>query len=102
MKPYRFLEEAQDEFQEQIAYFDGTSRHLGDAFIDEVQTAVRDIRTHPEIGSPLRGKVRKRVLHSFQYSVLYVDRPMEIIIVAVAPHKRRPGYWRKRLRSLPT
>ena len=101
MKPYRFLEEADDEFQEQIAYFDGISRSRGDAFIDEVDAAVRDIRTYPDHGAPVTRKVRQRVLHSFKYSVLYVDRASEIVIVAVAPHKRRPGYWRHRLRALP-
>jgi toxin ParE1/3/4 len=101
LKPYRFLEEADDEFQEQIRYFDGKSTSLGDKFIDEVAAAVRDIREYAEIGPVISAKVRKRVLHSFKYSVLYVDRPGEIIVVAVTPHKRRPGYWRKRLRQIP-
>lgn len=102
MKAYRFLPEADDEFQEHIRYFDGSSRDRGDRFIDEVADAVRDIRQHPQIGPAVAGKVRQRVLHSFEYSVLYVDRPDEIIIVAVAAHQRRPGYWRKRLRQIPT
>lgn len=101
MKRYRFLDEADDEFQEHIRYFDGSSRDLGDKFIDEVDAAVRDIREYPEIGPVLAGRVRKRVLHSLPYTVLYVDRPEEIIIVAVAPDKRRPGYWRRRLRQIP-
>ncbi len=101
MKRYRFLDEADEEFQEQIRYFDGSSLDRGDKFIEEVADAVRDIREYPQIGSLKYGRVRKRVLHSFGYDVFYVDRPDEIIIVAVAPHKRRPGYWRKRLRQIP-
>ncbi|HEU4889598.1 MAG TPA: type II toxin-antitoxin system RelE/ParE family toxin [Thermoanaerobaculia bacterium] len=100
MKAYRFLIEARNEFHEQIGYFDTHSPALGDRFVDAVEAAIRDFRTYPQIGSPVSRRVRQRVLRGFPYSVLYVDTPAEIIIVAVAPHKRRPGYWRKRLRNL--
>jgi toxin ParE1/3/4 len=100
LKAYRFLVEARHEFQEQIGYFDGLSPARGDRFVDAIEAAIRDIRTYPRIGSPIARTVRQRVLRAFPYSVLYVDTPDEIIIVAVAPHKKRPGYWRKRLRNL--
>jgi hypothetical protein len=41
--------------------------------------------------------VRKFVLRVFPFNVYYVDAPSEVIIVAVAAHRRRPGYWRRRL-----
>jgi plasmid stabilization system protein ParE len=101
VKRYRFLEEADAEFQEQIRYFDEQVARLGDKFIADVESAVTDIRTHPEIGAPVSRQVRKRVLRVFKHSVLYVDRPEEIIAIAIAPHRRRPGYWRRRLKALP-
>lgn len=100
MKPYRYLQEADQEFQEQIDYFDGVSRTVATRFVDDVQAAVNEIRQYPQIGAPLTRQVRKRVLTGFKYSILYVDTPDEIIIVALAPHRRRPGYWRSRLRHL--
>ena len=102
MKPYRYLHEADQEFQEQIDYFDGVSRTVAIRFVDDVQAAVNEIRQYPQIGAPLTRQVRKRVLTGFKYSILYVDTPDEIIIVAIAPHRRRPGYWRSRLRHLKT
>jgi plasmid stabilization system protein ParE len=100
LKAYRYLEEADQEFQEHIGYFDGVSRTVARNFVDDVEAAVNEIRQYPQIGAPLSRQVRKRVLTGFKYSILYVDTPNEIIIVAVAPHKRRPGYWRRRLRHL--
>jgi plasmid stabilization system protein ParE len=100
LKAYRYLEDADREFQEHIGYFDRISRTVATKFIDDVEAAVNEIRRYPQIGVPLTRQVRKRVLTGFKYSVLYVDTPDEIIIVAIAPHKRRPGYWRKRLRKL--
>lgn len=100
MKAHRFLEDADQEFQEHIGYFLGHSPTTAEKFVSEVERAVRDIREFPDSGSPISRLVRQRVLRAFKYSVLYVDTPAEIIIVAVAPHRRRPGYWRKRLRDL--
>ena len=100
MKAYRYLEEADREFQEQIDYFDAVSRRAAIKFVDDVEAAVSEIRRYPQIGAPLTRNVRKRVLTGFKYSILYVDAPDEIIIVAVAPDRRRPGYWRKRLSKL--
>jgi len=99
VKPYRFLEEADAEFHEQIAYFDQQAEGLADRFVANVEATVRHIREYPESGSSLSGSVRKRVLRVFKYNVLYINRPEEILIIAVAPHKRHPHYWRKRLRS---
>jgi toxin ParE1/3/4 len=100
LKAYRFLAEAEQEFQEHIHYFDNQTRALGDQFVAEVEAAISDVRQYPRVGSSVSRTVRQRVLHTFKYSVLYVDTPVEIIVVAVAPHRRRPGYWRRRLRSL--
>lgn len=100
MKAYRFLEEADQEFQENIGYFISHSLTAAENFVDEVAEAVRDIREYPQVGTPISPIVRQRVLTDFKYSILYVDTPDEIIIVAVAPHRRRPGYWRRRLRHL--
>ena len=88
MKPYRFLEEADAEFQEQIAYFDNQQVGLADRFVADVEATIRHIREYPDSGSSLSWKVRKRVLRVFQYNILYVTKPGEILIIAVAPHKR--------------
>lgn len=99
MKRYRYLEEAAQEFREHVSYFDAISRRVAVKFVDDVELAVNEIRTYPQIGAPVTRRVRKRVLTTFKYSILYVEAGEEIIIVAIAPHRRRPGYWRKRLRE---
>lgn len=100
MKRYRFLEEADAEFQEHIAYYDEQVPGLGDKYITHVDAAVRTIREFPAIGAPVSRNLRKRVLRAFKHNLFYVNAPDEIIIVALAPQKRRPGYWRKRLKNL--
>ena len=100
MKPHRFLREADSEFQEQIRYFDGQAAGLGDRFIADVDATVQEIRTYPDSGSPLSPILRKRILRVFKHSIYYVNQDDAVVIVAVAPQRRRPGYFRKRLKEL--
>lgn len=97
MKAYRFLAEARDEFEEQVAYFDEQVPGLGDKLIQDVEAAVRAIREYPESGSPLSRNVRKKVLGAFPFNTFYVAGSAEIVVVAVAAHRRRPRYWRSRV-----
>jgi plasmid stabilization system protein ParE len=99
VKRYRFTEEAEAEFQEQILYYDEQVAGLGDKFIADVEATIQHIRKYPEGGFLKARNVRQRVLRVFHHNVYYVNEPDEIFIVAVAPHKRRPGYWRKRLKN---
>ncbi|MCA1733809.1 MAG: type II toxin-antitoxin system RelE/ParE family toxin [Acidobacteria bacterium] len=100
MKPYRFLAEAQSEFEEQIRYFDEQVTGLGDRFIQALEDAVLLIRQHPMAGETVSKNVRKAVLRAFPFNVYYVNARDEVIIVAVAAHRRRPQYWRVRTGDL--
>ncbi len=100
MKAYRFLAEAQNEFQEQVRYFDEQAVGLGDRFIQDLEAAVLVVRGHPASGALVSTNVRKWVLRAFPFNVYYVDTPDEVVIVAVAAHRRRPGYWRARAKNI--
>lgn len=98
MKPYRFLAEAEAEVREQSRYFDEQVPGLGDRFIADVESTIQRLRQYPRSGSPISRLIRKAVLRIFKYNVYYLDEVEEIVIVAVAPHRRR-AYWRTRLRQ---
>lgn len=63
----------------------------------EVRYAVSLISGHPEIGPALTKRIRKFRLRTFPYNVIYAAEGEETVIIAVAPHSRRPNYWRARL-----
>jgi toxin ParE1/3/4 len=55
------------------------------------------ILAFPEIGHPMkRHQVRRFNLRGFPYHLIYRIEE-NIVIYAVAHHKRRPGYWSSRL-----
>ncbi len=40
---------------------------------------------------------RRYVLRRFPFSIIYLDDPDVVNVVAVAHNKRKPGYWKERL-----
>jgi toxin ParE1/3/4 len=87
---------AETEINEAADFYDLESPGLGNVFIDEVQRAIQSIVEFPAAAPLVRGRVRKRIVTKFPYSLVYAAREDEVRILAVAHHKRRPFYWRGR------
>jgi len=66
--------------------------------VPAVADVVTFIEAHPEIGTPVGDDplTRRVLVHRFPYQVVYRLTASEILIVAVAHLKRRPGYWKDR------
>lgn len=95
----RFLKPAEAEVDEAVAYYDEQRSGLGDRFEQDSQAAVGLVIQHPLAGQALSKLVRKLRFRTFRYNLIYVidENESEIVIVAVAHHRRRTGYWRGRL-----
>jgi plasmid stabilization system protein ParE len=89
-------EVAEIEINEAADFYDLESQGLGDVFIDEIQKALQGIVDFPDAAPLIRGRIRKRIVSKFPYSLIYSARENEVRILAVAHHKRRPFYWRGR------
>jgi plasmid stabilization system protein ParE len=89
-------EVAEAEINEAADFYDVKSPGLGSVFVDEIERAMGRISEFPEAAPLVGGRVRKRSIAKFPYSVVYSVRPDEIRVLAVAHQKRRPFYWRGR------
>ena len=96
----RFLRPAEAEVDEAVAYFDERRPGLGDRFEQDLLATINFVVEHPHSGRSLTELVRQFSLRAFRYNVIYVIEEVEIVIVAVAHHRRRPGYWHRRLTLL--
>jgi toxin ParE1/3/4 len=97
MKPARFHPEAQLELDEAIAYYEERSPGVGIDLRKQVESAIPKIQLYPLRWSPSAHGTRRFMLRKFPYSLVYLEMPDHLWLVAVAHHKRRPGYWLKRL-----
>lgn len=94
---YRFLTPADEEMTEASVFYEGASAGLGNGFLDEIHRVVNILREHPELGQPVGRGLRRALLHRFPFSLIYSVEVDEVLIVAVAHQRRRPGYWRNRI-----
>ncbi|MEW6574258.1 MAG: type II toxin-antitoxin system RelE/ParE family toxin [Bacillota bacterium] len=66
------------------------------AFATEVNACVERVREAPERWPRYLHGTRRYLFPHFPFSLVYRVRNEEIEIVAVAHHKRCPGYWKSR------
>ena len=100
MKNVRFHDDARVELIDQVAYYEDAQPGLGQRFRAEIESAVALAASLPFVGSPYKYGTRRVFSRKFPFSVVYALRDTEIVILAVAHFKRRPGYWRKRRNEL--
>lgn len=95
---FKFLPEAEEELREASRYYENEAPGVGLAFITEVHRLIAMVISHPLAAPKIRGSIRSKVLLHFPYSLFYSIESDVILIVAVAHQKRRPTYWRSRLK----
>jgi toxin ParE1/3/4 len=93
----RYLEAAEAELLAEIGYLEQRAEGLGRRFFDEVKRVESVIAEFPEAGEEIRPGIRKRLLRSFRCSLIYSTEQETLLIIAIAHHSRRPGYWAGRL-----
>ena len=97
MKPHVFHPEAEEEYTQAIQYYAAVTPELGGRFCDEIERLIEEVRRQPDRFFRFSPPARRALARKFPYSVIYLDEPDRVWIVAVMHAKRRPGYWQKRL-----
>ncbi len=97
MKHVKFLPDAEEEMYEAAKYYQSQTSGLGVDYLSEVERAIASIAQSPMTWPKLEGELRRRLVRRFPYGILYYIDPDEIVVVAVAHLRRKPGYWKKRL-----
>lgn len=92
----RSTEPASDEFSAAVRWYEERRSGLGAEFFDVVTETTALIQARPEIGTAVREDplTRRVLVPRFPYQVVYRLTPTEIVTVAIAHLKRRPGYWK--------
>jgi hypothetical protein len=76
--------------------YDEAAPGLGDEFLSVVETAFATVVAAPQRWPLIDARHRRFVLPRFPFSIFYRFNETEVVLVAVAHHKRRPGYWDQR------
>jgi plasmid stabilization system protein ParE len=97
-KPLRIDEEADAELLAAASWYELQRQGLGADFLAAVDDAVDLIVEQPGIGSSPPATdhslgVRRVLVRTFPFAVVYVELSHETRILAFAHGSRRPGYW---------
>ena len=100
MRTVRYHPEARAEFLREVEYYADVSHRLAELYDKAVHAAEMQAAATPEAW-PKCGLLTRRVIdRKFNFSLVYLHSEHEIYVVAIAPTKRRPGYWRRRVRDV--
>jgi plasmid stabilization system protein ParE len=94
---WRLHSDAAVEHEEQVTYYEERRVGLGARYHSATMLAITSA-----CQTPLRFRVvrppdiRKVSLRGFPYSVIYREADSVVQVLAVAHHRREPGYWARR------
>lgn len=95
-----FLPEAEQEMLEASLYYQSKASGLGVDFLSEVERAVKSIAESPNTWPILEGELRRRLVRRFPFGILYKVESEEIVVIAVAHLRKKPGYWKERIQKI--
>jgi hypothetical protein len=103
MRKVRILQEAAEEAIAAADWYDKEREGLGKEFANAVDIAIDLIEEDILPLSPMPGKsgtigVKRLILKRFPYDIVVIESELETVVIAIAHHSRKPGYWRERLR----
>jgi len=92
---HRIHDEAIVELRRVAAWYDERRLGLGNEFVLALDGAISTIMDAPDRWPHFAG-ANRYVLTRFPYNIIFRSDDRELVILAVAHHRRRPGYWRRR------
>lgn len=96
MKRIIVTPEAELDSAEAYDWYERRRIGLGEAFLGAVREGLERAATSPESFPLLERDVRRCLLRTFPYAVLFRVQPDAIVVVAVFHAKRDPSAWRVR------
>jgi plasmid stabilization system protein ParE len=94
---YVFLDEAESEFYDAVAYYEDRRDGLGLELAREVFLTIDRMIAFPDAWSSYSNRTRRCLVKRFPYGIVYRHIENTIVIFAVMQLNREPDYWEKRL-----
>jgi hypothetical protein len=93
-----FLPAAEAEHLAQVAFYESKQTGLGARYLAEVTAALEYISEAPHRFRVVRQPALRQLdLKIFPFAIYFREVDGIVHVAAVAPHRRRPGYWQGRL-----
>jgi toxin ParE1/3/4 len=91
-----FHPEAQAEYDAALAWYQARSLRAAARFEADVERTLTAVQANPQAFPAYDDEHRYAVLRRYPYSVVYLEQPDRILVIAVAHAGRAAGYWQGR------
>lgn len=98
MKKLRLDSAARAEFLHETKYYEATRPGIGRNFRAAVDEMFTRIKQDPMAGKPEEAGCRRVRVKGFPFAIVFRDEATEVVVYAVRPDAREPGYWLARTR----
>ena len=93
MKRLRLDTAAKGELLHETKYYKALRPETGAKFRVAVDQAFDRIKRAPPSGKPDEEHCRRMRIEGFPFSVVYREEALEIVVYAIRPDAKEPGYW---------
>lgn len=90
-------EEAELELAGQAIYLDAQREGVGARFLALFYEKCEMLCRLPKIGHSLTSDLRELTMEDFRFNIVYGVYGDVLYVLAIAHHRRQPGYWADRL-----
>ena len=88
--------EAEQDIASAYQWYEEQRSYLGKAFIAEIENQLHKLEKKPELYSLLAGKVRRALCKKFPYSIYFICKGSDIVVIGVLHQRRNPAVWQMR------
>ncbi len=96
----KILDEASEEASAAASWYEKEKPGLGTEFLEAIEAGLdliaEDILPLLPLPYETAKELKRLILKRFPYDIVALERAEEVIVVAIAHHSRKPGYWRER------
>ena len=90
--------EAAEEHKKQVTHYEGIQAGLGKRYHSEFQNVVASVCASPDRSRVvLAPDIRRAMFKIFHFYLVYREVDGLVQVLAIAHHRRQPGYWVARL-----
>ncbi len=98
MKKLRLDSAARAELLHETRYYEATRPGTGRRFRTAVDEVFAPINQNPMMGKSDEAGCRPVRVKDFPFAIVFRDEATEVVVYAVRPDAREPGYWSARAR----
>jgi plasmid stabilization system protein ParE len=86
-----------DELESAAKFYRDRNSVIVQRFFRDFESTLQRIQNNPQLGSIAGKTARRRRIPRFPFDIIYCEHNGALVLIALAHHARRPGYWKGRI-----